>query len=502
MCFRFLLAILLAIPFTSSAQTAGDVTLDYNGEAVTVDRDDFGVPLVTAETEGAVFFGQGFATAQDRLFQLETFWRAATGRLAELQGPNLLGQDQAIRTVFYTPTERAAQFDALSPRLQTMISSYVDGVNAYIDSTAADAAVYLPVEYAAGGFQPEPYSVDKAMAVIQFFIRRFGEIGGEELARLAELQAEGSEWFNANRPVNDPTASVTIDAESQASAPHGTAYAGPPVDPAVAASVMARREAVTQTLIDNGVPHKFGSFAAVISAAMSETGRVLLLGAPQMGAPAVDEKAVTAEYELLVGTPEGDGLHVAGMSVPGIPGVIIGRTRGRAWTFTTGFSDNTDTFTLTLGPPDANGVPTYLYDGEFKTAQVVTSTINVRGSDPVTYTSFRTEEHGPVYSLDAANGRAYAYRYTFWERELEMAEALLDAWDAESIEDFQAAASRIPVSFNMFYADKDQNIAFWHVGEYPVRPGDADPRLPLMGDGSQEWLGLTDFAQQPQSVNP
>ncbi|MEM0963610.1 MAG: penicillin acylase family protein, partial [Bacteroidota bacterium] len=47
-----------------------------------------------------------------------------------------------------------------------------------------------------------------------------------------------------------------------------------------------------------------------------------------------------------------------------------------------------------------------------------------------------------------------------------------------------------------------QNIAFWHVGEYPVRPGDADPRLPLMGDGSQEWLGLTDFAQQPQSVNP
>ncbi|MGB3544722.1 penicillin acylase family protein, partial [Rubrivirga sp.] len=502
MRYCFFLAALVAAP-TVFAQTATDLDLEApDGTTVAIDRDDFGVPHITADTESAVFFGQGFATAQDRLFQLETFWRAATGRLAELQGPNLIGQDQAVRTVFYTPDERADQFDDLSPRLQTMISSYVDGINAYIDSTSANPTAYLPGEYAAAGFQPEPYSVDKAMAVMQFFIRRFGEIGGQELARLAELQAEGSEWFNENRPVNDPAASVTIEASSQAAPPFGTTYAGPPVDPAIALEVEARRDAVTQTLIENGVPHKFGSFAAVISQAMSETGNVLLLGAPQMGAPSVDAKAVTAEYELLVGSPDGDGLHVAGMSVPGIPGVIIGRTRGRAWTFTTGVTDNTDTYTLTLGPPTDQGVPTYLYDGEFKTAQAVTSTINVGGGDPVTYTSFRTEEHGPVYSIDAENGRAYAYKYAFWNRELVMAEALLDAWDAESIETFQDAAARIPVSFNMFYADQDQNIAFWHVGQYPIRPGDADPRLPLQGDGSQEWLGLTEFAQQPQSVNP
>ena len=501
MRYCFLLAALVAAP--ALAQTATDVALEAgDGTTVSIDRDGFGVPHITAESEAAVFFGQGFATAQDRLFQLETFWRAATGRLAELQGPALVAQDQAVRTVFYTPAERAAQFDALSPRLQTMVSSYVDGINAYVDSTAANPTAYLPGEYAAGGFRPEPYSVDKAMAVMQFFIRRFGEIGGQELSRLAELQAQGSEWFNENRPVNDPAASVTIEAASQAAAPVGTAYAGPPVDPAVALEVEARRDAVTRTLIENGVPHKFGSFAAVISRAMSETGHVMLLGAPQMGAPSVDAKAVTAEYELLVGPPDGTGLHVAGMSVPGIPGVIIGRTRGRTWTFTTGFTDNTDTFTLTLGPPTSQGVPTYLYDGAFKPAQTVTSTVNVRGAAPVTYTSFRTEEHGPVYSVDAANGRAYAYKYAFWNRELEMAEALLDAWDATSIEAFQDAASRIPVSFNMFYADQDQNIAFWHVGQYPVRPGDADPRLPLQGDGSQEWLGLTDFAQQPQSVNP
>ena len=507
-----LAALVLAAPVFASGQTAQDVTLTApGGETVTIDRDDFGVPHVRSSTEAGVFYGQGFATAQDRLFQMETFWRTALGRISELQGagedrnadgvPDNVAQDQAIRTVFYTPLERQAQFAALSPRLQTMISSYVDGINAYVDLTASDPAVYLPFEYAAGGFQPERYSVDKAMAVMQFFIRRFGGIGGQELERLAELQAQGPAWFAENRPVNSPTAPTTIEAGIQAAPPTSYRYDGPPVDPAVAAGVAAEREALTASLVGHGVPHTFGSFAAVLSAAVAESGHVTLLGAPQMGRPEANAKAVTAEYELLVGDPGGDGLHVAGMSVPGIPGVIIGRTRGRTWTFTTGFSDNTDTFTLTLAPPTPQGVPTYVYDGAPRPAQAFAETIHVRGASPVTFTHFRSV-HGPVYRLDAQNGRAYAYRYTFWQRELEMAEALLAAWDAESIGAFEAAAAQIPVSFNMFYADQEQNIAFWHVGDYPVRPGDADPRLPLAGDGSQEWVGLTEFAQQPQSVNP
>ena len=148
------LAALLAVPLVAAGQTATDVTLTASdGNTVAIDRDDYGVPHITADTEAAVFFGQGFATAQDRLFQLETFWRTATGRLAELQGSAALAQDQGIRTVYYTPAERAAQFTQLTPRLQTMISSYVDGINAYIDSTSANPSAYLPGEYAAGGFR-------------------------------------------------------------------------------------------------------------------------------------------------------------------------------------------------------------------------------------------------------------------------------------------------------------------------------------------------------------
>ena len=512
MLYRYagLLALLLATP-PALAQTATDVTLAApGGETVSVDRDDYGVPHITAPTEAAVFFGQGFATAQDRLWQMETFWRTATGRLAELQGPDALDQDRAIRTVYYTEAERADQFEDLSPRLQTMITSYVAGINAYIDSTQADPAAYLPFEYAAAGIPAagvEDWTATKAMAVMQFFIRRFGEIGGEELARLAELQELGAEAFDALRPINDPTAPTTIKAGPAAPPASLGAYPGAALAPDVAAAAATERAALTASLVAGGVPAAFGSFAAVVSGAMSETGNVMLLGAPQMGIPEGNAKAITSEVELLVGDAGvdgggGAGLHVAGMTVPGIPGVIIGRTRGRTWTFTTGYSDNTDTFALTLGPPTSEGVPTYVYDGEARPAQAVPQTIRVRGGADVAYTAFRTAEHGPIYAVDAENGRAYAYKYTFWERELEMAEALLGFWDAESVDAFGAAAARVPVSFNIFYADKEQNIAFWHVGQYPVRPEGTDPRLPLQGDGTQEWVGLTAFADQPQSVNP
>lgn len=77
-------ALVLAAPLVAAGQTAQDVALTATaGEAVSVDRDGFGVPHVWSSTEAGVFFGQGFATGQDRLFQLETFWRTATGRLAD-----------------------------------------------------------------------------------------------------------------------------------------------------------------------------------------------------------------------------------------------------------------------------------------------------------------------------------------------------------------------------------------------------------------------------------
>ncbi|MEO0742298.1 MAG: penicillin acylase family protein [Bacteroidota bacterium] len=501
------LALVLALPATG--QTATDITLMApDGNMVTIDRDDFGVPHVSAPTEVAAFYGQGYAVAQDRLFQMETFWRVATGRFAELFGPgdndgNIL-QDQGVLTVFYTPDERATQFDALSPGLKALLEAYRDGINLYIGEIATDP-MKLPIEYALFSGNPEAWTNDKTVAVLQFFMRRFGEIGGSELNRLAEFEAMGPEMFDQLRPINDPTASTTITSQTAPIVDDTPAYANHDFPDRVlaaarvAAAELAERNAIVEEVYrKHGIPLSFGSFAAAIAPNVSASGNAMLLGAPQMGEPSPDpevrsQTSITSEVEIKVD----GGLHIAGMTVPGIPGVIIGRTPNRAWTLTTGFTDNTDTYVETL---DMTGTQ-YQFEGGLLPLQPFAATINVAGGDPVPYTSFRTL-HGPVYALDAKNGTAFSWRFAFWNRELEMVEAFYDVWRGSSFDAYVDAIQRATMSFNVFYNDRDQTIAFWHIGLYPQRPATVDPRLPALGDGTQEWEGFLDFADHPQEVNP
>ncbi|MEM1042728.1 MAG: penicillin acylase family protein [Bacteroidota bacterium] len=502
------LALLLAVSLVAHGQAAQDLTLQApDATTVEIDRDEWGVPRITAETETGVFFGQGFAAAQDRLFQMENFWRASTGRLAEAFGSDFVESDQLVRTFFYTPAERQAQFEALPGEVQTMLTSFKDGVNAYIDSVAANPAVYQPAEYAQAPFTLigiEAWDNDKMVALMQFFMRRFGEAGGAELTRLAELTAQGQKWFDANRPINDPTAATTIPNDiPRPPTAHEVTYRGPAVDPAIAKAVEARRERVNRQFDALGVPRKFGSYASLIGPSVSAPGDVMLLGAPQMGVPAVSapgdpDRAVTWECELLVGDAEDPALHIAGMTVPGIPGVIIGRTADRAWTLTSGVSDNVDTFIETT---EDDTLDRYFFDGAFVDYEAIDETISVLGGTPVAFTHYRSV-HGPVYADDLDNNQAFTWQYTFWDQELDMATAFYDLWKAETREEVEAVGAAVPMSFNLFLNSKDQDIRFWHIGFYPDRPDGADPRLPLVGDGSQEWDGIRAFAELPKDENP
>ncbi|MFW5955292.1 MAG: penicillin acylase family protein [Rhodothermales bacterium] len=486
-------------------QAAPDRSLTApDGTSVTIERDDWGVPRILAETEAAAFYAQGFAAAEDRLFQMETFWRAATGRLAELTGADGVEADMAIRTVFYTTSEREAQFDALPEHIRELVSNYVAGINAYI-ALARSTSSLLPAEY---GLPPlssigiEDWDVDRAVAVMQFFARLFGAWGGQELERLAELQTHGSEWFEENRPINDPSAPTTLQ-DGPAVAVREAMYRGPTVREEVIESMVARRERVDAALRRNGIPEKFGSYAAVVAGARSESGFGMLLGAPQMAEPRVTgvgavDRNVTWESEIVVGDPDSPDLHIAGISVPGLPGVIIGRTPHYAWSITSGVSDNVDTYVITTVDTTFSG---YVYDGATRAFGETEETIEVRGGDPVSFQRRRTI-HGPVFLADLANRQAFAYRYAFWEQELDLLSALYDLWKATSVGAIDAAVSRFPVSFNYLYLHRDQTIGFYHLGNYPIRPEDADPRLPLMGDGSQEWERMRTFSELPQGTNP
>src|SRR5205807_1451228 len=100
---------------------------------VKIVRDAYGVPSITGDTDQHLWWGAGYATAEDRLFELEVFRRATTGHLAEVLGSSYVPMDVEVRRDFYTPEELSALFDSLPPAFQARYSAYADGINAWVD---------------------------------------------------------------------------------------------------------------------------------------------------------------------------------------------------------------------------------------------------------------------------------------------------------------------------------------------------------------------------------
>ena len=469
---------------------AQDLTLEApDGTPVTIHRDEYGVPHIFAESETGVFFGQGYAVAEDRLLQLEFNRRGAEGRLSEVLGSAYLDWDRYRRIISYTQAEKQAQYSQLSEGIQNIAESYSAGINTYLDSVAADP--YLkPLEFFLLDIDMEPWTVFNTLSVIQYMALDYGSSGGTELDRLWELQNYGQEWFDANRPINDPTAPTTIEGGAAAE-PQTWTYSGITVRNEIIEEYIAYREHLEELRASAGLSGTFGSFAVLATPEKSASGNVMLLGCPQMGTPQEDTPQINNEVELMCPT-----IHVGGMSIAGIPAVIIGHTEHHGWTMTSGITDNIDIFIDSTS--DASGSQ-YWYNGEWHDVEAITDTIPLQFGAVDIFTHYRTV-HGPVMASDLEYHQLFTRKLTFWQQEYRGMEIFYDIWTASSLEQFeQALADNWVMGFNIHYADQEQNVKYWHAGLYQDRTDGVDPRLPHKGDGSEEWGGLIPFEELPQA---
>jgi len=124
------------------SQQDGEISVGGVSGPVSIRRDGFGVPHIRAANEHDAWFGQGFAAAQDRLWQMEYDRLRATGRWAEAAGPVAVAGDVLARRM---QLGRAARADiaVMSPETLAIFEAYAAGVNAFLR-----AGQPLPVEYA------------------------------------------------------------------------------------------------------------------------------------------------------------------------------------------------------------------------------------------------------------------------------------------------------------------------------------------------------------------
>ena len=142
-------------------------------------RGDYGVPIIRSSNISEAIELQGYATAQDRLWQMEMSRRGARSRLAEVLGQTSLNSDIEQAKQFYNEAELKAQLIRLPASMQGWFKAYARGVNRFIQEGA------LPAEYEKNRFKPEPWTdVDSAAITIKL-LQTFGRGGAGELRNLA-----------------------------------------------------------------------------------------------------------------------------------------------------------------------------------------------------------------------------------------------------------------------------------------------------------------------------
>jgi penicillin amidase len=468
-------------------------TVERPRAGVRVVRDGYGVPAVTGASDADAWWGAGYAIAQDRLAQLELQKRAASGRSAEILGSSALAADVVARRDFYTDAEVDAQIAELPAALRRRLAAYAEGIDAWIARVNADPAL-LPVEFAALGVAPTPWSARDVARVSIRVARTIPSGDGQELANARALRALGRRAFAELLPLRPRGRVPTIPAsEGRFPSQPGRTRADerralvrserflasvrlPGDGAATAAAAPEARAGV--------VDRPGGSYAWAIRS--RDRRRAFLFSAPQVGW-AIPDLLV----ELEVRSPNES---VRGVSIPGLPVVGIGHNRHVAWGLTSGLSDDDDLYIERLEGPES-----YRFGGRPRAMDCRTERFEVRGAAPSEARLCRTV-HGPVQ--ERGEGIALARRYAIFGHELETLQGLAELNRSRSLRDVDAAARQVSWNENLLAADDRGHIGYWFPGRLPLRPPAFDERLPYPGTGEAEWLGFVPRSRLPHVVDP
>ena len=188
-------------------------------------------------------------------------------------------------------------------------------------------------------------------------------------------------------------------------------------------------------------------------------------------------------------------MNVEGVSLPGVPAIIVGHNERIAWGVTNLGFDVQDLYIEKLDPNTGR----YTFQGQPEQARLERETIRVKGAKPVEFSQWVTR-HGPVISLNGDHG--LALRWTATEPG-SFQFPFLDIDKAGNWQEFTAALARFPgPGQNFVYADIDGNIGYHATGHCPIRVG-YDGSVPVDGSSGQyEWTGFIPFEDLPAFYNP
>jgi len=486
MCYRFFHS---ALP-----QLDGEVRVPGLTAPVTVTRDNHGVPTIAAANLPDLFFAQGYVTAADRLWQMDGMRRFAAGELAELFGESQLKHDREQRILGLRTVAKHA-IETASPRDRAYMEAYTRGVNTFIE-THRDR---LPVEFRILGYSPKPWTVEDCFLMGANMVQSLNHyMYRNALLRekvLADLGPELSADLFANTSFHDRIPTQGPPRIDQQERQQDSPRAGNMVNRAIATPLSSTDRALAEPRFEpNGESSAEGPFQLhpgsnnwVVSGAHTVSGKPLLSNDMHL-----NHQMPNLWYKVHL--KSGD-FNVIGVSLPGLPFVIVGHNQRIGWGFTNVGPNAEDVYVETFNDKGQYLTPKGWRDPEHRTEK-----IHVKNG-PDQLLDVVVTRHGPIITeLVPGEKRKLALRWTLYDG---LKDPFFDVDSAQNWQQFtQALSSWDAPAQNAVYADVDGHIGYHATGHIPIRAV-GDGSLPEDGgNDAQEWIGYIPFDKLPNVYDP
>lgn len=457
---------------SSLPQTSGIIEVAGLSVGVDVYRDSFGVPHIFAQNERDLFFAAGYVTAQDRLWQMDFNRRAAAGRLSEIFGEATIEHDKFLRLWgFRRIADEIARI--LSPESRAALTAYAAGVNAFIETHQGR----LPIEFSLLGYKPEAWQIEDSIAFTRLMAWKLSFSWYVDLMLQELVEKVGVHKAREVFPDFPKEAPLIVQDRDLWSQTRGLLDAG-----------MQVREFFG---IGSG---SVGSNSWVVSGEKTDCGKPILANDPHL-----ELRAPSVWYEIHL---SGGDIDVAGVSLPGVPGVVIGHNRDIAWGLTNGMVDDVDFYVERINPDNRN----QYWDGrDWLDFEVIEEDIRVKDQARVKL-QIKFSRNGQIVSdlhpVSRGRNKVVAMRWVGSTPSDELA-AYMNLLKAGNWDEFTAALRgfKVPAQ-NFLFASQSGDIGYYLGGSIPIRRN-ATGILPHQGWLSAgQWTGEVPFEERPHVFNP
>lgn len=462
-------------------------------DKVVVRRDERGIPFMQASNDADLYFAQGYVTASDRLWQMDFLRRTARGELAEILGPDALEVDKLHRIYGFTKVAEKL-FERASVETREVLESYARGVNTFIERCRTES---LPLEFQVLSYQPRAWTAIDSLALGKLFAEKLSFTVEADILR-ALMSDLPRERFASLLPECSPL-DVMVDGKEGC---RGDRLSRAPqnvdgrkfseVEIAILTDVL---KAMRRSRAVAGGDGEVGSNSWVISGEKTISGKPMLASDPHL-------PPTSPSIWYITHLSAGD-LRVSGVSVPGVPGVMIGHNERIAWGITNLCPDVQD---LYIEEFDSDDPFSYKTPKGWRQAEVRREEIAVRkssdgsGNEPFIL-DVKVTRHGPVIFESGSIGLALGW--TALDTEVIDLDTFLAINRARNWDDFVAALRGYggpPQNFT--YADTAGHIGCYSAGQIPFRKT-GDGSLPYDGTTDEgEWIGFIPFDELPHVFDP